>query len=64
MLLDPGQDTDELPEACAPAKNAVALVRAGKPRIRPENMRSEELAALIRGFDADTVARFTDFKQR
>ncbi len=65
MLLDPtatvvAEATDDV----RPEHISAPLTRARKRHIRPESMLTEELADLMRGFDADTVARFIDFQKR
>jgi hypothetical protein len=65
MLLDPATPSAANPESePRPAPTSSPMFRALKRYIRPESMRTEELAQLMRGFDADTVKRFADFKER
>jgi hypothetical protein len=65
MLLDPRSGAaGDMSGAGGAAPAPVSDARARKPYIRPDQMRSEELAALMRGFDAETVRRFSDFKKK
>jgi hypothetical protein len=64
MLLESATPSAANPESePRPAPASLPAFRALKRYVRPESMRTEELAQLMRGFDADAVKHFTDFKE-
>jgi hypothetical protein len=59
----PSEDAGSTPaQETVPIGSVIASAR--KTHIRPAQMRTEELAALMRGFDPETVRRFSDFKKK